>query len=111
MDVIIKAFTGVFISLFVLVLGIGIISANINTGKAERFASDSAVLIGNSNFDRQIIDKCQKEAKKMGYELKVQLVSEADSERIDHGALSLKYKISIPLIAVEQEHCVENDIW
>jgi hypothetical protein len=47
----------------------------------------------------------------MGYELKVQLVSEADSERIDHGALSLKYKVSIPLIAVEQEHYVENDIW
>lgn len=111
MDVIIKAFSGLFMTLIVLVLGIGIISASINTGKAERFASDSAVMIGNSNFDRKIIAKCQSDAKNMGYVLDVNLVGEEGSEHIDHGTLKLKYRIVLPIISVEQEHYVESDIW
>jgi len=110
MDSIIKAFSGIFISLFMLMIGIGIISSTINTGKAERFASDCALRIGNSNFDRSVIESCKEDASKFGYRMTLDLVEESGTTHIDYGNLRLFYNIEIPIINVKQEHVVEADV-
>ncbi|MCR4782705.1 MAG: hypothetical protein K5851_08195 [Lachnospiraceae bacterium] len=110
MDSIIKAFSGIFICFFTLMIGIGIVSSTMNTGKAQRFAADCAVRIGNSNFDRGVIDACKKDASKFGYKIDIDLVKEEETEHIDYGCLKLFYNIWIPIINVKQEHMVEADV-
>ena len=49
MDTIIKVFFFFFMTLLLTFTKIWIIASSINAGKAERFAADSAIIIGNSN--------------------------------------------------------------
>jgi hypothetical protein len=110
MDTIIKVFAGLFMTLFLTFTGTGLIASSMNANKAERFASDSAVRIGNSNYSRSVIDSCREDAEKSGYSLDVKLSERPGSRRVEYGTLTLSYPYSIPLIGVNETHFVEEDI-
>ena len=71
MDTIIKVFAGLFMTLFLTFTGTGLIASSINAGKAERFAADSSMRIGNSNYSDTVIENCKKDAEKSGYVMDV----------------------------------------
>ena len=110
MDTIIKVFAGLFMTLFLTFTGTGLIASSINAGKAERFAADSAMRIGNSNYSDSVIENCKKDAEKSGYVMDVKLQKMEGSSRTEYGSLTLSYPYSIPIIGVKETHFAEEDI-
>ncbi len=110
MESIVKVFSSVFLLLFLLLTGIGVTKMTMNTGRAERFASDAAVRISNSNYSEKVINNCKNDAKKLDYDLQVDLVYEKGTKRVEYGALTLNFYVEIPLINIRQRHSVEADI-
>jgi hypothetical protein len=93
-----------------LLAGVGIIKATMNSGRAERFASDAAVRIGNSNYSKDVIERCKADAKEYDYDLLVDLIYEKGTNRVEYGSLTLRYSIDIPIINIKQKQAVEADI-
>lgn len=110
MDTIIKVFAGLFMTLFLTFTGTGLIASSLNAGKAERFAADSAIRIGNSNYSYSVIEDCRKDAEKSGYTLDIKLQKREGSSRTEYGSLTLAYPYNIPIIGVKETHFVEEDI-
>ena len=110
MDTIIKVFAGLFMTLFLTFTGTGLIASSINAGKAERFAADSAMRIGNSNYSDTVIENCKKDAEKSGYVMDVKLQNREGSSRTEYGSLKLSYSYLIPIIGVKETHFIEEDI-
>lgn len=110
MDNIIKGFLGLFLLLFMLFLGLGILKASMDSRKADNFASDSARKIMNSNFSQTVINGCREDARKEGYELTVDLVRPREGHRPRYGTLTLKYQFRVPLLSFEKEQQLTEDL-
>ena len=110
MDSVVKAFLGVFFRLTMMFLGVGLIGAAIDAGKAENFATDTATRISNSNFSESVIQACKEDAAAEGYQCQVELVRPSDRQRPTYGTLTLTYPFRIPLLSFEARETVTEDI-
>ena len=106
MDSVVKAFLGVFFLLTMMFLGVGLIGAAIDAGKAENFATR----ISNSNFSESVIQACKEDAAAEGYQCQVELVRPSDRQRPTYGTLTLTYPFRIPLLSFETRETVTEDI-
>lgn len=109
MDTIVKSFSGIFFLMFILAAGTGIITSSVDAGRAERFASDCAVRISNSNYEETVISECTLAAKQKGYRMEVDL--QGRGKRPEYGSLKLYYPYKIAMIALDEEHCIQTDIY
>ena len=67
MSQVIKSFTGVFFMLLVLLLGTGVLSAQMDASNALSYKADLVAELENSNFSPQVLNGCIQQAIDNGY--------------------------------------------
>lgn len=110
METVVKAFTGLFFSLVIVYLGVGIISASIDARNADSFAADCITRIENSNYASEVVEACKQDAKILGYELEIATFQAGNSGKTAYGILDLKYRYAIPIIGMNKEQSICADI-
>lgn len=110
METVIKAFTGVFFSLLIVYLGVGIISSSVDARNADSFMADCVSKIENSNYAQEVIDACKEDAGEQQYELIVDTCVPEGSQKAVYGTATLKYEYTIPIIGMNAEHTINADL-
>ena len=110
MDTIVKSFVGLFFSLVLLLLGIGIIAASVNTRNAGTFAADCVTRIENSDFSDSVITDCEEEAAERGYTLSVEVMAQEGRPEAKYGSLRLEYPFRIPVVDISRQNVMECSI-
>lgn len=78
MSQIIKAFTGVFFLLLFVMLGSGIISAQLESARAREYKDAVVAEIENSGFNPNVMNSCIRQAGADGYQLKITVYQEGE---------------------------------
>lgn len=110
METAIKAFIGVFFTLVIVYLGVGIIYSSVDARNADSFMADCVSKMESSNYAQGVIDACKEDAEKQQYELVVNMCKPEDSQKVTYATATLKYKYSIPIIGMSQEQVINADI-
>ncbi|MGN0169727.1 MAG: hypothetical protein ACI39H_03080 [Lachnospiraceae bacterium] len=112
---------GMVAMMFVILLcltGMELLSAHIDAGMAKDYRNQVVCALLNSDYDLAVINENLEEARKNGYELSIRLyledgTSEESSEEflsvpapVEMAKVSLKYKISIPVLHKEATHII-----
>ena len=71
MSQVIKSFLGVFFLLSMLLLGIGILSAQTDVADALDYKADIIAELENSNYNAKVMEACIRQAKESGYEVEI----------------------------------------
>ncbi len=78
MSQIIKAFTGMFFLLLLVLLGNGIVVAQLESAVAREYKDAVIAEIENSNFNPLVMDACIRQAEAAGYQLKITVYQEGE---------------------------------
>ena len=62
MEQVIKTYLGIFLMMLLSTVGIGIVAAEAQICQARNFKSDVVVELENSNYNREVINACIKQA-------------------------------------------------
>lgn len=92
MGQIIKAFLGIFFLMMLMLLGCGIVQAQMSSVYARDYKAAVMAEISDSGCNQKVIDGCIEQAKRDGYELNVS-VWERDEGRIAEVTLEYEYRI------------------
>ena len=92
MSQIVKTFMGVFLLMMLLMLGCGIVSAQMESAHARDYQSAVLTELSDSGCNQKVIDSCMQQAKRDGYQLAVQ-VWERDGARTAEVTLGYEYRI------------------
>lgn len=71
MSQIIKAFMGIFFLMMLLLLGVGILSAQMDVADALDYKSDMIAEIENSNYSPKVLNACIRQAMDNGYSVEI----------------------------------------
>lgn len=71
MSQVIKSFMGMFFLLALLLLGVGILSAQTDVSDALDFKSDIIVELENSNYNAEVLNACIQQANENGYSIEI----------------------------------------
>ena len=77
MEQVIKTYLGIFLMMLLSTVGIGIVAAEAQICQARNFKSDVVVELENSNYNREVINACIKQADELGYQLQVNLYEDS----------------------------------
>lgn len=110
MDVIFKAFSGVFFMMVLMVTGISILFASINAKNADSFATSVTNRIRASYFDERVIEKCKSDAKAHDYELTVDVYTDEKTQEC-YGIADVAYVYSIPVFGVKETFHVTSEMF
>ena len=110
METIVKAFLGVFFTLTICCLGIGIIRASTDARNADASLAAYAERIGCSNYAPDVVEACIEDARDEGYDLDVRLIQPDDRDSASHAALSLRYHFRVPLIMIDSIKTISADV-
>lgn len=100
MEVIIKAFCGIFFVICLAVLGVGLVKASVDARNANAFAGECRSKIENSNYAESVVEACREDAAGLGYTLDVRLYRPRGGERIVGGSYTLGYQYQIPILGI-----------
>lgn len=122
MSQIMKAFTGIFMVLFLVATSMGALSGFLQVSRAMEFHAAVIDELENSNYCSSVLKECFDAAQKGGYELKVTLfevqggslfcedksdVPDADKQ-IRMAKVDLKFYITIPFFGLRNEQSVSG---
>ena len=110
MENIIKAFMGTFFTLLIAALGMGIISASIESRAAENAMTRYCRSIESSHFDKNVIDACQSDAAQSGRMLEVELGKRSGESISSYGWAVLSYEYRIPVIGFSKKEKICSDL-
>lgn len=94
MSQIIKAFTGIFFLVLLMLFGCGIVSAQMSSVYARAYKSAVVTELEDSGCSQPVIESCITQAQKDGYGLEIR-VWERDGKRIAEVTLEYDYRIPI----------------
>lgn len=92
MSQIIKAFTGIFFLMMLMLLGCGIISAQMSSVYARDYKSAVITELEDSGCNQFVIESCMEQAQKDGYGLDIKVI-EKDGKRMAEVTLEYDYRI------------------
>ncbi|MBQ8040194.1 MAG: hypothetical protein IJ274_10065 [Lachnospiraceae bacterium] len=122
MSQIMKAFTGIFMVLFLTVSSMGILGAFLQVSKALNFHTGVIDELENSNYCKSVLEECFEMAELNGYELEVTLyemqggtllcskkadIPVADKE-INMAKVDMKFYITIPFFSLRNEQAISG---
>ena len=110
MDTVIKAMTGLFFSLVLVFIGVGLITTSLNAARANRALSGYVDKISCSNYSREVIEGCKADAREQfGGEdpLIVDKSVQKGSNHIRFARATLTYRFQIPVMGLVRVHKVE----
>ena len=92
MSQIIKAFTGIFFFMMLMLLGCGIVGAQMSSVYARDYKSAVITELEDSGCNQFVIESCMEQAPKDGYVLDIK-VMEKDGKRMAEVTLEYDYRI------------------
>lgn len=92
MNQIIKAFTGIFFLMMLMLLGCGIVSAQMSSVYARAYKSAVVTELEDSGCSQLVIESCITQAQKDGYGLQIKVL-ERDGKRMAEVTLEYDYRI------------------
>ncbi len=92
MSQIIKAFTGIFFLMMLMLLGCGIVSAQMSSVYARDYKSAVITELEDSGCNQFVIESCMEQAKKDGYGLDIRVL-EKDGTRMAEVTLEYDYRL------------------
>ncbi len=110
MDVIFKAFSGLFFLVVLMITGISLLFSSIGAANADSFATSVAGRIRASYFNSEVIEQCKKEADELDYKLEVSLYTDENTHE-RYGVADLAYVYSIPLFGIEKTFHVTSEMF
>ncbi len=112
MSQVIKSFTGVFFMLLVLLLGTGVLSAQMDASNALSYKADLVAELENSNFSPQVLNGCIQQAIDNGYKISVKTFTRGGAARVyitpSAGEVVLTYPYRIGFLNSVTEHQVRG---
>lgn len=106
MGQVIKTYLGIFLMMLLLVVGTGIVSAEMEICRARNFKTDVVTELENSHFHPEVIEACRQQAQDMGYELEIETYG--DGGEIKMAAVTLFYTYQIGPFHTRTEHSVQG---
>lgn len=79
MSQVLKAFMGMFFIFMMLLLGIGILSAQVDVSNALDYKSDVVAELENSNYSPSVINSCIQQAVDNGYTIEIKTYTPGNS--------------------------------
>ena len=122
MSQIMKAFTGIFVVLFLTVASMGLLGAFLQVSRAQSFHASVIDELENSDYSRLVLEECLLAAEGNQYELSITLyeaeggytVCQNSTEvpieqvRIDMARVDMKFHITIPFFGVDNEQFISG---
>lgn len=120
MSQVFKSFMGVFFILILLLLGVGVISAQIDVSNALDYKSDIVVELENSNYNSNVINGCIQQAAENGYDLQIKTYAAggasvvytspnaSDTTDVVMAEVTLTYPYTIGFLNAVTEHTVRG---
>lgn len=95
MDQVFKTGITVFLIFAFLYMGVGIISASIDSAAAEQYTSDAAIQIESYNFSDSIINSCIQNAADKGYTMTITKIDSDGDGHTDMAEIITRYDFSL----------------
>lgn len=108
MGQIMKAYLGIFFLLVTGMVGIGVVTAGIQSANARNYHADVISEIECSNFNAAVIASCRQEAQAAGYELEVKTMDYNPQEHAKMAEIILHYEYAIPVLNLVTDHQVRG---
>jgi hypothetical protein len=113
-----KAFMGIFLTLFMAVTSLGILSAYMEVMSAQDMQARMVDEIENSDFSPLVMRECYTQCEKAGYSLVITLFCEEQVLQTIHSKsevpdsiagvevakVEMKFPFRVPLLGIEKEH-------
>ncbi|MEG0962424.1 MAG: hypothetical protein RSF88_06160 [Lachnospiraceae bacterium] len=108
MGQVIKSYLGFFFLLLETILGIGVISAGVDTVSAQNYHADVITEIEASNFNPGVITACKTQAQAEGYHLIITPMEYDTQNNIQIAEVIMKYNYTIRAISLSSEHQIRG---
>lgn len=108
MGQIIKTYLGLFFILLMGLVGIGVVTAGIQSAAARNYHADVINEIECSNFNEGVIEACRLQAQEAGYELKVKTMNYDAAGHVITAEIILGYEYAIPVLNLITKHEVRG---
>lgn len=108
MGQIMKTYLGLFFLLITGMVGIGVVTAGIQSAAARNYHSDVISEIECSNFNASVVAACQNQAEEEGYGLEVKMMSYDPQGHTRVAEVILHYEYAIPVLNLVSDHQVRG---
>lgn len=108
MGQIMKTYLGIFFLLVTGMVGIGVVTAGIQSANARNYHADVISEIECSNFNDAVVSSCRQQAKEDGYELVVKTMVYNAQEHTKMAEVILHYEYAIPVLNLVTDHQVRG---
>lgn len=108
MGQIIKTYLGLFFLLLMGLVGIGVVTAGVQSAAARNYHADVISEIECSNYNAGVIASCRQQAQDAGYDLKVKTMTYDADGHVMTAEVILGYDYAIPILNLVTEHEVRG---
>lgn len=108
MGQIMKTYLGIFFLLVTGMVGIGVVTAGIQSANARNYHADIISEIECSNFNDAVVASCRQQAKEAGYELQVKTLNYDAMGHVKMAEIILNYRYAIPILNLVTDHQVRG---
>ena len=98
MGQVIKTYLGMFFLMVTGMVGIGVVTAGIQSANARNYHTDVISEIECSNFNEGVLEACKQQAQDDGYELRVRTMSYDAQGHTKRAEVILDYEYAIPVL-------------
>lgn len=108
MGQIMKTYLGIFFLLVTGMVGIGVVTAGIQSANARNYHADIIGEIECSNFNDAVVSSCREQAKEAGYDLKIKTMAYDAQGHAKIAEVILDYEYAIPVLNLVTDHQVRG---
>ncbi len=108
MGQVIKTYLGLFFLLLMGLVGIGVVTAGVQSAAARNYHADVISEIECSNFNSGVIDACRQQAQDAGYDLNVRTMNYDAEGHVMTAEVILEYNYAIPILNLVTDHEVRG---
>lgn len=108
MGQVIKTYLGIFFLLVLGLVGIGVVTAGIQTANARNYHEDMISEIECSNFNDGVIAGCRQQAQEAGYGLTVKTMTYDGQGHTKTAEVILDYEYAIPVLNLVTDHQIRG---
>lgn len=108
MGQVIKTYLGLFFLLLMGLVGIGVVTAGVQSASARNYHADVISEIECSNFNAGVIAACRQQAQDAGYNLSVRTMNYDAEGHVMTAEVILEYNYAIPILNLVTDHEVRG---
>lgn len=104
MGQVIKIYMGLFFLLLEALIGMGVVSAGVQSAAARDYHTDIMEEIACSNFNEGVMEACIEQAQEVGYQVEIEPVIYDADANIQLASVTLNYEYAIPVLNLFSRH-------